>query len=76
MLFNAPRAAVALLSLLGSASALRVNDFAKRGGYGAHVEEATLQKRAVDHKPPGYNESFRYLSKETQRESIGCRYML
>lgn len=68
MLFNAPRAAVSLLSLLGSASALRVNEFAKRGGYGAHVEEASLQKRGADHQPPGYNESFRYLSKETERE--------
>jgi hypothetical protein len=66
MLFNAPQAALAVLSILGSVSASRLNDYAKRGGYGAHVE-GNLQKRADEDCPPGKNSTFRFLTKETER---------
>jgi hypothetical protein len=65
MLWNAPRVALALLTLLGSASAGRLSDFAKRGGYGAHVEGSLLQKRN-DIYPTGKNK-FRFLNQETER---------
>ena len=66
MLFNVPRAAVAVLSILGSASASRLSDYARRGGYGAHVE-GSLLKREKEDCPPGDNSTFRFLTKETER---------
>lgn len=64
MLFNASRAALAVLALLGTASAGRLSQYAKRGGYGAHVERTMLQKRTEDYPPE--NNRFRFLNKETE----------
>jgi len=65
MLFNTPRAALAVLTILGAATAGRLSQYAKRGGYGAHVEARMLQKRSEDSYPEKNN--FRFLNKATQR---------
>lgn len=62
MLFNAP---LAFLTLLGSASAGRLSDYARRGGYAA-PRDVQRMKRAENHYPE--NKNFRFLNKNTKRE--------
>jgi hypothetical protein len=52
--------AAAFFALLGTASAGRLSDYARRGGYGAHVGSQFQRREAAP-------TSYQFLTKETER---------
>jgi hypothetical protein len=56
------RIAVAFFAVLAAVSAGRLSDYARRGGYGAHVG-SQFQRREAGKQAPTYQ----FLTKETER---------